>query len=334
MGLLRTRKPNVKALARLKNVAGLVQAAGYRESSGDLDDGGSDPGASVREEAVLALGALGPEAGNGTVSGALSDPSERVRVAAVRVLYSRGEASELAEALKWLHADAPARRLAVQAVLTLHEPGCARTVAGALARADGGTPIHQEDVALLHTLMRSEESPDVTTEVVEELLSALADHRETVTERAEELLWRLAPSCTEGLIAELQGGAVPHRAAVVLGRIGDARAMEPLIEALKHPDPDVRGESATALGELRDTAAVEPLLLATRDSDHYVRSCAGDALDQLGTAGLVVGVATMGRPAIAEALAAGGDQRAELPEPPAAAPRLSSFRAALDEARG
>ena len=45
------------------------------------------------------------------------------------------------------------------------------------ARADGGAPIHQEDVALRNTLMRSEQSPDVTTEVVEELLSALADHR-------------------------------------------------------------------------------------------------------------------------------------------------------------
>lgn len=69
----------------------------------------------------------------------------------------------------------------------------------------------------------------------------------------------------EGLIKALKDKdeTVRWRAAWALGEIGDARAVEPLIQALK--DKGVRGNAAEALGKIKDTKAVEPLIQALKD---------------------------------------------------------------------
>lgn len=105
-------------------------------------------------------------------------------------------------------------------------------------------------------------------------------------------------------MAELKAGAAPHRAAAVLAHIKDSRALQLLIEGLRHRDPRARTECASALGELRDPGAVEALMQATRDPDHRVRSQAGWALDQLGTVAVVIGVTSLLRPVIDESIAA------------------------------
>ena len=104
-------------------------------------------------------------------------------------------------------------------------------------------------------------------------------------------------------------------AAVALGKIGDARAVEPLISALKNEDelrnaaidaleqmvspliePFIaaikssaigkdsqkhRPAVALALGDIGDLRAVEPLKLALKDSHESVRKAAAEALDRL-----------------------------------------------------
>ena len=87
----------------------------------------------------------------------------------------------------------------------------------------------------------------------------------------------------------------------MLGRIKDARALEALVAALRHPSAEVRMESCVALGELRDPAASEPLLVATRDPEHLVRAGAGAALDRIGTAAIAVSVASLLRPLLEKA---------------------------------
>ncbi len=91
----------------------------------------------------------------------------------------------------------------------------------------------------------------------------------------------------------------------MLGRVKDARALEPLVAALRSPDAQVRAECCLALGELRDPAASEPLLAATRDPEHVVRAAAGQALDRIGTAAIAVGVAALLRPLLESAPADG-----------------------------
>jgi HEAT repeat protein len=89
----------------------------------------------------------------------------------------------------------------------------------------------------------------------------------------------------EGLIKVLRSRGdigVRKEVAGALGRIGDARAVEPLIKALQHFAYDVRKAAASALGQIGDTRAVEPLIAALNVEDRDVRSPAARALGQIG----------------------------------------------------
>ncbi|QSZ68177.1 HEAT repeat domain-containing protein [Methanofollis aquaemaris] len=71
-------------------------------------------------------------------------------------------------------------------------------------------------------------------------------------------------------------------AAEALGRLGDSRAVEPLIRALEDdPDPRVRKKAAWALGQIGDMRGQRPLLAAIRDRDEDVREIAEEAYEIL-----------------------------------------------------
>jgi HEAT repeat protein len=67
----------------------------------------------------------------------------------------------------------------------------------------------------------------------------------------------------------------------LLGKLGDAAAVTPLIEALHDGEKDVRVSAAWALGELGDARAVSPLTDAASDPDPDVRERADAALGKL-----------------------------------------------------
>ena len=69
------------------------------------------------------------------------------------------------------------------------------------------------------------------------------------------------------------------QAALVLGKLGDARAVQPLIKALGDQNKSVRGIAASALGQLGDPVAVDPLRdLLRHESDPFVRGQAEKAV--------------------------------------------------------
>ena len=70
-------------------------------------------------------------------------------------------------------------------------------------------------------------------------------------------------------------------AAMALGEIGDARAVEPLCAALKNSDKVVRMSAAAALVKI-GVPAVGPLCVALKDSDKVVRMSAAAALGKIG----------------------------------------------------
>jgi HEAT repeat protein len=298
------RKPNVKSLARKGDVDGLIQAASHSEVIPGADGTPVDVGAAIREEALFALRDVAPDRAGNVFVTALADPSDRVRCAAVVALYERGDAEQLAVAVAKLPASAgKARTIATRALFELRRPESSARLAHALVHRQDHYPMSEDDAALVTAMLRAEERAEAASDVVQLLVAALGDEREIVVERAEALLVRLGSASTDPLLSELSNGAFPHRAATLLAEIKDARALQPLVEALSHPDPRVRGQSCFALGELRDPAAVEPLLHATRDQDHRVRVLAGAALDGMGTAAVAVSVAALLRPMIGEALA-------------------------------
>lgn len=75
------------------------------------------------------------------------------------------------------------------------------------------------------------------------------------------------------------------QAALVLGRLGDIRAVGPLTSALADTNKTVRAIAAQALGQIADGAAIEPLrALLKRESDPFVKAQTEKALAALATA--------------------------------------------------
>jgi HEAT repeat protein len=77
------------------------------------------------------------------------------------------------------------------------------------------------------------------------------------------LFWRILAWSTQ-----LWGQTIEPRGFLTyLGKLGDRRAIEPLLLALRDKDKSVRNSAAEALRNLGDPQAVEPLLLALNDFD-------------------------------------------------------------------
>jgi hypothetical protein len=83
-------------------------------------------------------------------------------------------------------------------------------------------------------------------------------------------------------LAEDGNYKVRVQAALVLGRLGDARAVPCLVKALADANKTVRAIAAQALGQVGDPAAADPLrkLLAT-EGDPFVRAQTGKAIAAL-----------------------------------------------------
>lgn len=79
-----------------------------------------------------------------------------------------------------------------------------------------------------------------------------------------------------------------HRAAEVLGNVGDNRAVLPLIAALEDSDGGVRKMAAQSLGKLGDSRAVDPLMRALERTYAHAQSYESVAIAQA--------LATLGKP--------------------------------------
>jgi HEAT repeat protein len=76
---------------------------------------------------------------------------------------------------------------------------------------------------------------------------------------------KLGSKAVESLIDGLKNDNTLVPAAAALGRIGDTRAVKPLIAALKSEKQEQRIAAVQALGQIRDGSAVEPLITAYGD---------------------------------------------------------------------
>jgi len=76
--------------------------------------------------------------------------------------------------------------------------------------------------------------------------------------------------------------SVRVEAANALGTIGDKKAVEPLIQALKDENWSVRAEAANALGMIGDEKAVEPLIQVLQDKNEDARKAAKESIEKIG----------------------------------------------------
>ncbi|MCP4351284.1 MAG: hypothetical protein GY795_37950 [Desulfobacterales bacterium] len=106
-----------------------------------------------------------------------------------------------------------------------------------------------------------------------------------VRERAAFILGKIGdPRATESLIEAM--GDISDNVCIsatwALGKIGDKNAVEPLIDSLNNSNEVVRCSAANALGMIGDQISIQPLIRALKDSDGNVRSSAAEALGMIG----------------------------------------------------
>lgn len=116
--------------------------------------------------------------------------------------------------------------------------------------------------------------------LIETMKNENAEHP-AMTDSALEHLGSFA---VEALVEVLKTGGKPDfrsRAAVILGKIEDKRAVDPLIKALEDKDMNVKANAVKALGCLADTKAIDPLVPLLKDVNETVRLNAVTALGAL-----------------------------------------------------
>lgn len=106
---------------------------------------------------------------------------------------------------------------------------------------------------------------------LDSLITILKTGKREDRKKAAKMLGRLGNSkAVPALVDALRGDkseGVREEAAEALGAIGDRDAVEPLVRALNDRDGGVRRDAARALGKLNDPSAIRPLLQALAGSD-------------------------------------------------------------------
>lgn len=215
----------------------------------------ADPDEGVRGVSVAALGLLGAVDALPAVSALTTDSSDLVRLEAVRALGAIGDTGLRAADRQARVARAPVRprRWPFKRRAAVHS-----------ARDRGEL-------------------------VVSALRAALGDTNAGVRGAAARSLGQVGPVAaptTLDLVERMRDDdeTVRCAAAEAVGAIGDPAGLQPLADALAHPNATVRAASARALGAYggRARSAVPALVPLLKDTDEGVRHAASDAIRRAG----------------------------------------------------
>lgn len=228
----------------------------------------SDEDSSVRDGVALALGYLGDTSAVNPLIKALTDENNAVRRLAASALGMLGDGQAVNALLVAMQdEDEWVREAASEALGKLGDIGTMDTLVECLL--DDNMWIRLNAAAALDG-MGWEPTDDIHK-------AAYVMSKGTIDEAK-----KLGANPFISIINKRKNRGVPIEAIKILRKIGDARAVEPLIGLLTDKDKYVRFQAAFALGELGDPRAVEPLINTLTDEDERVRVDAAEALGKLG----------------------------------------------------
>ena len=257
--------------------------------------------APVRWVADYVLSRISSEDAPGVLDHALADPDAEIRLIGAQSVKAVTDANIdlLVKAAK--DENALVRRAVVQ---TLAGSTDTRAIAALVQAAN------DEDAQVRSLALQSVGSLSDVRDLAP-LISALSNRDATLRKTASDTLAGMeAEQVVPPLLAALPTDAYGDMARV-LGRIGDARAVEPLLNALAGTTYVSRQAVLEALGGLRDMRAVPALQRALGDDTAGVREAAVRGLGKLGateTITQLVDALSDPAPAVREAAGAGLEQ--------------------------
>jgi HEAT repeat protein len=244
MGLFGT--PNIEKMKATRDVEGLIKALDYKKGSVDWKD------SSVRLAAAQALGEIGGDQALGALLPALKDSDINMRLAAVGALGEAKDERTMYPITDLLYdPDTGVRRAAVR---VLGQMGDARAV-GPLFACIGpryDKAVSQAATEALIKIGAPAVMPLTTYLTIKNHMMSSADYRFMVTTAAE-----------------------------ILGKLGDPRAVEPLVACFQDQDPEVISTVKAALVRI-GKPAVEPLITALGKASWDTLHLVVEMLDQFG----------------------------------------------------
>jgi len=251
-----------------------------------------DENADVRRTAAAALGSLHVASAAGPLIRSLKDEDPWVRVAAIHALGRIGDPVALGPLARLMRTPGPEQMdCAERAIAAIGGPRAFTLLSAALN--DGRV---ERRVAAIRAL-----GVVGTPEAADLLIAALDDSYSSARNEAIEVLGRFkgpaAARAVAPLIAILHDEEVEREeeplgaririprdlrsrkterilAIRSLGELADSRATEVLLDALKDPDWQTRGEALQALGRIKDAKSVQGVTAILKDPDGYPRLCA------------------------------------------------------------
>jgi HEAT repeat protein len=130
---------------------------------------------------------------------------------------------------------------------------------------------------------------DIGEAAILPLVEVLKDNTSTLTPKYQstEALRRIGAPATPHIIKAMKDTSWKTGwGAIALGKIGDRRAVEPLIRALKDEDREIRFRAPEVLQNFQDTRTILPLVNLLEDEDHEVQGWAASALRKMGPSAL------------------------------------------------
>ncbi len=114
----------------------------------------------------------------------------------------------------------------------------------------------------------------------EKLARDLGNEDRSTRQEAAQRLLGMGDAAVPALISAVESGndTAKYIAAQILGKLGDKRAVGPLMQLLKHDHEYIRAVAAEALGKLGDRRVLGPLSIAAKDSFSVVRKSAIEAI--------------------------------------------------------
>lgn len=250
---------------------------------------------SVQSEAVETLGRIGDPNAVEPLVEVLTDESGYVRARAAEALGQLGDGravKPLVDALA--DADSSVRLAAARAVDRLNwVPQTANEQVTYLAARRQWSKLVEMRPAVVRPLVRAleDQHPDVCKPAAQTLDSLnwkpQTDHERAIYLAAKgdwQELGKMGPPAVEHLIDGLTHGSrlAAQQASRGLVEIGDEKAVEALVRALRDDYSGIRSSAARALGQIGGAAVVKPLVRALADNDESVRRDVAETLDTLG----------------------------------------------------
>jgi len=327
---MRLFKPNVPKMKARKNVNGLIRLLGDRD-------------AEIREASARALGELGFPRVIGPLCRALTDPEWTVRISVVEALAMTEDPKGIEALVEMLKDAIPAVAQSAAKALVKYGPLAMNSVARILTereahareyaiRALGQIADERVIPALSVVLDDAEPSVRIT------LATTLGEIGEA---RALPVLCQLlqdpSPAVVQATITAIEQVGLPANPqeqaiyavakrdwvrAVVLG----AASVEPLTQALKSTDEEVRREAARSLGLIGDPAAIRPLMEAMQDERWFVREMSALALGRIKDPSVMEVLIGALRDPGAGAREAAAKALGEIGDPRAISPLINVFR--------